>query len=163
MSLDLSKDDVVTGALAWLRAKPDVVDAVDMFNIGGTIGPGIWGYRAWTRMEGTGKTAVVIAHDGGWAAPNTHNTLRFPRLVVTVWADPKRDATKNDIDPYVQKRADACFQVLDKHLHRTGGPSIFWGTLRVVTCVRLTEPNMYPVPDGDGLIRLQTFYAVTEG
>lgn len=157
------RDDIVTGCVKWLRAKTDVTDAVDTFQIGGQIGPGIWGYRLWTRMEGSSKTSVVISHDGGWAAPNMHNTLRFPRLVLNVWADPQRDAQKNDVDPWVQRRANRVFEVVDKHLHRITGPEMYWGDLRVVSCVRLTEPIRYPTPDGDGLIRLQAFYAVTEG
>lgn len=157
------KDDIVTGCVKWLRAKPDVVAAVDEFQIGGQLSPGIWGYRTWTRMEGGSKTAAVIAHDGGWATPNPHNTLRFPRIVLNIWADPVRDAQKNDVDPWVQRRANNTFEIIDKHLHRTGGPEVWWGSIRVVSCVRMTEPMRYPTSDGDGLIRLQAYYAVTEG
>jgi hypothetical protein len=154
-------DDIVTGAVTYLRAQPECVTAVDTFTIGGKPTPGIFGYRLSTVMEGSSATSVVIAHDGGWAAPNLYNTLRFPRLLLNVWADPIRDAQKNNIDPLVQRRANACFETFDKVLHRSFGEVIWFGTVRVVDCVRLTEPIM--LDGGDGLIRLQAYYAVTQG
>lgn len=161
-------EDIVTGASRYLRGFPEVVNAVDTFTITGTAGassttPGIWPYRLWTRMEGSQKTSIVVAREGGWAAANTHNTLRFPRLVLNVWADPLRDGQNNNVDPRVQSRANACFEIADKYLHLTGGPERWFGDIRVVSCVRLTEPVIYDVADGDGLVRLQAYYAVTQG
>lgn len=156
-------DDIVSGSVDWLRSQQSCLDAVDIFNIGGKLTPGIFQYRLWVRMEGSEKTSVVIAHDGGWAAPNIYNTMRFPRLLLNVWADPLRDAQKNNIDPAVQRRAQNVFDVFDQQLHRTAGADVMWGTLRILSCVRLTEPTVIEVPDGDGLIRLQAYYAVTQG
>lgn len=159
--------DIVTGASRFLRDQPEVLDAVDTFTIttpsGSTISPGIWPYRLWTRMEGSQKTSIVVARDGGWATPNVHNTLRFPRLVLNVWADPLRDSQNNNVDPRVQSRAYAAFEIADKYLHMTAGPERWFGDIRVVSCVRLTEPIIYDVQDGDGLVRLQSFYAITQG
>lgn len=162
MSDDLN-DDIVTGCVKYLRAQPELVAAVDQFNIGGKLGPGIWGYRTWTRMETSTRTAVVVSHDGGWAAPNLHNTLRFPRVLLNVWADPKRDGQANNIDPLVQRRATNVFETFDRYLHRPAGDALWWGTVRVVTTERLTEPVVLEVPDGDGLIRMQAYYAITQG
>lgn len=158
-------DDVVTGAVSYLLSQPECLAAVDIFNIGGQPAPGIFAYRLAlpNLMEGSSSTAVVVAHDGGWAAPNLFNTLRFPRLLVNVWADPIRDAQKNNIDPLVQRRANACFETFDKVLHRVGGGDVRFGTLRVIDIVRLTEPVILDVGDGDGLVRLQCYYAVTQG
>lgn len=163
MTVTFAGDDIVTGATAWLRSIPECVAAVDTFNISGKISPGIFGYRLWTRMEGSESTAVVIAHDGGWAAPNLYNTMRFPRLLLNVWADPRRDEQRNNVDPLVQQRVNGCFEVFDKALHRTAGAEVYWGSLRVLSCVRLTEPIIVDVSDGDGLVRLQAYYAVTQG
>lgn len=154
-------DDIVTGAVSYLLSMPQCLGAVDSFNIGGRPAPGIFAYRLSTVMEGSSATSVVIAHDGGWAAPNLTNTLRFPRLLLNVWADPIRDAQKNNIDPLVQRRANACFETFDSVLHRVGGGDVRFGTVRVIDCVRLTEPVMFDV--GDGLIRLQAYYAITQG
>lgn len=160
-----SDDDIVTGAVTYLLADPTCLGAVDVFNIGGRPAPGIFAYRLAlpNLMEGSSNTAVVLAHDGGWAAPNLYNTLRFPRLLLNVWADPIRDAQKNNIDPLVQRRANACFETFDKVLHRCAGGDTRFGTLRVLDIVRLTEPTILDVPDGDGLVRLQAYYAVTQG
>lgn len=156
-------DDLVSGALTYLRAQPELVAAVDVFNIGGKLTPGIFPYKLWDKMEGSQSTAVVIAHDGGWAAPNLDNTLRFPRLLVNVWTDPVRDANGNNVDPAVQRRAYACFDIFDKYLHRVAGGEQYWGTLRIIDCLRLTEPVFVDVTDGDGLVRLQAYYAITQG
>lgn len=156
-------EDIVTGAVRYLRTQPEVLDAVDTFTINGKLTPGVFSYRLWTRMEGSQSTAVVIQHDGGWATPNIHNTLRFPRLVLNVWADPLRDEQNNNVDPRVQGRANACFEIVDRFLHLTAGPDRMFGSIRVVSCVRITEPVIYDVQDGDGLVRLQASYAVTQG
>lgn len=157
------RDDIVSGAVTYLRAQPEVVAAVDTFNINNSFSPGIFQYRLWTVMEGSEKTSCVINTDGGWAGPNLHNTLRFPRLLLNIWADPLRDAQKNNIDPLVQRRATNTFEAIDPFLHCMEGSDMRWGTLRVISCLRLTEPVVYPVPDGDGLVRLQCYYAVTQG
>lgn len=156
-------EDIVTGATRYLRSKPEVIDAVDTFVIDGKLTPGVFSYRLWTTMEGSQKTSIVLAHEGGWATPNLHNTLRFPRLVLNVWADPLRDAQNNNIDPRVRGRANACYEIVDRFLHMTAGAERMFGTIRVVSCVRITEPVIADVQDGDGLIRLQVFYAVTQG
>lgn len=163
MTVTVVGDDIVTGALAYLRAQPELIAAVDSFNIDGQLTPGIFPYRLWTRMEGSSSTSVVIARDGGWAAPNLSNTLRFPRLLLNVWTDPIRDAQGHNVEATVQRRANACFEVFDKYLHNVAGGVMWWGTLRIVDCLRLTEPVFVDVPDGDGLVRLQAYYAVTQG
>lgn len=163
MTVTVLGDDIVTGAVSYLRSQPELIAAVDAFNIGGKLTPGIFHYKLWTVMEGSQSTCVVISHDGGWAAPNLTNTLRFPRLVLTVWTDPLRDGNGNNIDPAVRLRANACFETFDKYLHVVGGGEMRWGTLRIIDCLRLTEPVFIDVPDGDGGVRLQTYYAVTQG
>lgn len=159
----VATEDIVTGCVAYLQAQPEVLAAVDTFNIGGRVIDGVFGYRLWTRMEQSQKTSIVIAHDGGWAAPNMHNTLRFPRILLNVWADPLRDGTGNNIDPLVAGRANACFEIVDRFLHLTAGAERMFGSIRVISCVRLTEPVPIDVPDGDGLIRIQAYYAATQG
>lgn len=157
-------EDIVTGSCRYLRSKPEVLDAVDVFNIQGRPTPGIFSYQLWVpKMEGSQSTAIVVQHDGGWAAPNQHNTLRFPRLLLSVWADPLRDDQGNNNDSRVQSRANACFEIADKYLHLAAGGTVMFGSIRVVDCVRLTEPTIASVPDGDGLVHLQAYYAVTQG
>lgn len=157
-------DDIVTGATKFLGAQLDVLAAVSIFMIDGRAVPGLFGYNNWVPLEGTGKTCAIITHDGGWAGPNLHNTLRFPRLGLNVWADPIRDSTNNIVDPgEVMHRVNHAYEVIDAHLHRVAGESQMWGSVRTVASVRLTEPIIYRVPDGDGIVRLQANYAVTQG
>ncbi len=164
MSAPVLNDDIVQAAVTWLLGFPDVLDSVGTFIIDGVSSPGLFQYNLWTPIEGTGSTACVVDNDGGWTGPNNHNTLRFPRLLLNVWADPIRDGGSNSVDPgEVRRRATRTFEVLDSHLHRAYGGDQLWGEVRTVDCVRLTEPAIYAVPDGDGLVRLQAYYAVTQG
>jgi hypothetical protein len=164
MSSPVTADDIVSGATKYLRAQPEVIAAVSTFVIGGQPTPGIFGYTPWAPIEGSSGTAVVLSSEGGWTGPNTHNTLRFPRLTVNIWADPMRDGGRNSANSgEVMKRAFATYRVVDRYLHRVAGPEVFFGGLRVIECLRLTEPVIYLVPDGDGLVRCQVFYALTEG
>lgn len=164
MTAPVTDDDIVSGAVTYLRAQPECVAAVGSFVIGGRATAGIFQYRTWAKMEGSQSTSVVLASDGGWTGPNIQNTLRFPRLTMNIWADPLRDSTNNVIDPgEVMRRAFATYRVFDKYLHRTGGPEVMFGTLRIISIVRLTEPITYVIPDGDGAVRCQVLYAATEG
>lgn len=164
MTAPVTSQDIVAATVKWLLTKPAVTSAVSMFTIDGRQVPGLFQYRLWTPIEGTSNTAAVITHEGGWATPNVHNTMRFPRILLNLWADPIRDAGNNVIDlPEVQRRIAWVFEQIDKHLHITGNASMMWGDVRVMTSVRLTEPSIYVVPDGDGLVRLQAYYAITQG
>lgn len=165
MTAPVTADDIVSGAVTYLRAQPDAIAAVSTFNISGKLVAGIFQYRTWVPMEGSASTCVVLSNEGGWAAANTHNTLRFPRLTLNVWADPIRDNNPNNVsDPgEVMRRVFAVYRVFDAYLHRTAGSEVMWGQLRVISSVRLTEPLIFAVPDGDGLVRCQVTYAVTEG
>lgn len=158
-------DDIVSGGVKFLLAQPECVAAVSTYIIGGRQVPGIFGYRPWNdTIEGTSTTCAVLSSEGGWAGANLHNTLRFPRLTLNIWADPQRDGGHNvTSQPEVMRRSFNVFRVFDRFLHRTGGDAVMFGTLRVVSSTRLTEPSVLTVPDGDGLVRLQTSYAVTEG
>lgn len=162
MTAPVTKDDIVTGCIKFLQAKPDVIAALGTDRETGA--PMLFGYNDWSTLEGSQSTCAIIANEGGWAGPNAHNTLRFPRLSLNIWADPQRDAGNNAILPgEVMRRVDAVFEVIDNHLHRPEGETQMWGSVRTVASVRLTEPVIYRVPDGDGLVRLLVNYAVTQG
>ncbi len=165
MTAPVNTDDLVSGCAAYLLAQPEIVAAVSEYLIGGVLSAGIFQYRPWAKIEGSSGTAIVLTADGGgWAAANMHNTLSFPRLTVNIWADPVRDGMRNVTDPgEVMRRAYAVQKIVDRFLHRTGGPEVYFGTLRIISSVRLTEPFTYVVADGDGLVRSQTMYAITEG
>ncbi len=153
-------DDIVTGALAYLYTKPDLLAVLGSDD----DGPWLFGYRLWAVVEKSESTAVVISHDGGWAGANLEHTLRFPRLQIDIYADPRRDMGNNGNDPgEVQRRVNHVFETLDKHLHRVDSGTQMWGGVRTVASARLTEPTIYAVPDGDGLLRAQIHYGITQG
>ncbi len=154
-------DDLVTGAVRWLCADNTVRSAVGATPTGT---PYVFAHSLWTAVEGSGNTAIVVRYGGGWAAANLHNTLRFPRLDVDVWADPKRDRGGNAVDPAeVQRRVMGVFAAVDARLHRPQSGVQMWGGVRTIACSRMNEPTVYPAPDGGGLLMLQVFYGVTTG
>jgi hypothetical protein len=161
MSPPVTTDDIVQGAVKYLVALTDI-KAVLGAETDGT--PWLFQHTLWVTMEQSQGTAAVIQHAGGWAGANEHNTLRFPRLGLEIWADPIRDSGGNVTAPgETQRRIQAAYDAFDKRLHRPAPATQMWGTVRTVSCVRLGEPTIYLVPDGDGLLRLQGFYAVTQG
>lgn len=162
MTTPVNTDDIVQGAVKYLQSKPAVLSVLGTFE-GSTV-PYLFQRRMWAEMEGSSSTACMLYSDGGWTSANNHNTLRFPRLSVEIWADPIRDSQRNVTDPgEVWRRINHAYAVIDKVLHRAAGGQQYWGTVRTVDCVRLAEPTTYEVPDGDGLLRLLVSYAVTEG
>lgn len=155
--------DIVNGTVLYLKSQPEVVAAVGTFDIQGVPTPGVFSYQLAVPMEQSQQIAVVVEHEGGWATPNLHNTLRFPRLLINVWADPLRDADGNNNDPRVRARANDCFEIIDKFMHLSAGADLMFGPIRVVDCVRLTEPVTDLVRDGDGMVLLRAYYAATQG
>lgn len=162
MTTPVEVDDIVQGAVKYLQAQPAVRAVLGGYE--GTDVAWLFQHKMWVDVEGTSSTAAMIGRDGGWAGANLHNTMRFPMLTMEIWADPIRDDGKNVVDPgEVYRRIEATFAVLDSFLHRPQGGEQRWGTVRTVSCVRMTEPTIYEVPDGDGLLRLLTSYAVAQG
>lgn len=153
---------VEDSAATFLATKPAVVAV-----LGKTPGdqtPYLFQGSLWTVMENTQSTACVVSYAGGWINPNAHNTMRFPRLRVAVYADPLRDGNHNPIDPVeVRERVMHAYEVIDGYLHRPQGRAVMWGAMRVLGSLRMTEPTIEPEPDGTGLLRLTVTYAVTEG
>lgn len=162
MTAPVDTDDVVQGAAKVLLSHPEVVALLGV-NPDGS--PYLFQYRLGApELEGSSQTAVVVSSDGGWTTPNVHNTLRFPRLVVQVFADPMRDATGNTKNfPEVQRRVDVVFATVDRVLHRPQSGIQMWGSVRTLSCARLSDPVTYSVPDGDQLLRSTFTYAVTVG
>lgn len=153
-------DDIVAGCVRYLSA----ISAVTAVLGADSGGPWIFQRQMAKVVEGTSSQALLVTRQGGWAGPNQHNTLAFPRISLEFWVDPRRDSAKNVIEPAeTERRADAVFKVVDRFMHRPQGGVVAWGSIRTVGCHRLGEFVSYEVPDGDGLLRAQVFYAVQEG
>lgn len=116
---------------------------------------------------------IVIAHDGTWQAPNAHNNMRFPRIVVDVWASPTRKAdgtpATTDADLLIEEVMAGIWPYLHTVnmdvppdapaiLGEPGKPRI-WGTAGqiatrtgslVMASQSLGEPTFTDVRDGNG-------------
>jgi len=162
MTAPVQTDDLVQGAVKWLSGFTDIRDVLGFYP--DTDTPYLFQHTLWVRVEGSGATAAVIGRGGSWAGANVYNTMQYPRLTLELYVDPMRDDAHNVVDPGESyRRIEAAWQAFDRRLHRAGDGDQRWGTVRTLACVRLAEPTVYPVPGGDGMLRMQTFYAVTAG
>lgn len=156
--------EMLVAARRELMGRPEITTLVGTSD---SFSSWIFRWRLYVDVEGTSQCAIVLREDGGWASPNNHNTARFPRLTVEVYADPPRTPRLNPAMATAPDRAKAVFDVLDRVFHIPQGGQISWGDnqerLRIVSSLRLTEPQISTVSDGDGLARLSTAYAVTLG
>ena len=129
----------------------------------------LWLYQWETHgvaVQGSGRGLVVVSERAGWASPNRHNTLAFPRLQFEVYTDLDRERGMPDFKT-AQARAKDIFHVIDARCHRVDAGGFTWGDgngeLRIVGSVRSSEPETTPVPDGDGAQRLLVTYDVELG
>lgn len=161
MTAPVTEDDIVQGAVKYLQSKPEIIAVLGAYT--GTTIPFLFQRRLWVEMEGTSSTACLVFSDGGWSSANLHNSARFPRLSLEIWADPIRDSQNNVTDPgEVWRRINRAYKTIDRYLHRPQGGDQMWGSVRTIDSTRMAEPTAYEVPDGDGLLRLLVSYAVTE-
>lgn len=159
-SVSVETDDVVSGCVKWLSTFPEVLAMIGE----DAEGSFLFQWNLGIVIEGTQKAAVVVKQMGSWAAPNIHNTLRFPRVSVEFYVDPLRDAAGHYIDlTEVRRRMNSLYNAVDKRLHRPQAGDQIWGTLRTLECTRLGEPIIYEIPSGDGALRAQVFFGVAVG
>lgn len=158
MTTPVMDDDLVQGVVKWTNTFTELTSLV---GAAGDGSPFIFQDLLHTVLEGSQSAAVVFSVVGGWTAPNDYNTAEFPRLLFDLWVDPIRDANNSYIElPETRRRARKIYSAFNRYLHRPTSDEIFWGTVRTIGCARLGEPVYAPVPDGDGMIRLQVFYGV---
>ena len=161
MTTPVTDDDIVQGAVKYLLSQPRCVAAVGTTDIGTPL---IFQHQLFYPIEGKSTTAAVVTYNGGSESANLHNTMRFPRIMLELWADPLRNMGRNTVDPgEVWRRINAVFSIFDRALHRPQGGTQMWGSVRTISCQRMAEPIVYPVPDGDGMMRAATFYGVEQG
>lgn len=126
------------------------------------------------KVENTGRCLIVINEGSPWTSPNEHNTMRFPRLIVDVWADPTRNTDRSVRVFDAKEKIDEIQKRLDKHFHLVDGgdshgmPHV-WGSLDDLTSgrgvvvtgsTRLTGPEFSSIRDTDGAFMGQFTYGV---
>lgn len=137
--------------------------------IGGDPAPGdpwqqwIWVDTLQRAIENSQQTAVVIAQDGQWSAPNGHNTMEFPRLIVTIWADPTRNPDNSVYRPDAKDKCKAVHNALRAIFHDTGNRHHDIDGIRVLSMECLEDPYFTTVSDGTGMVSAQTVYGFTLG
>lgn len=119
-------------------------------------------------VEGSGRAGAVLSIAGAWARPNSHNTARFPRLQLEIFADPSR-SSGNIVRRDAEARAWFAWEPFNLELHRTDGFAETWGALgldpglRVWGSTLLSHPDMFDTPDWDGGCRLLVYYGLCVG
>lgn len=159
MATPVDTDDLAQGVCIWLASFSDVLAELGAAD---DASPWLFQQKLHAVVEGSQSAAAVLSSfHGGWAAPNLHNTAEFPRLLLDLWVDPVRDLEHDYIElAETFRRARQVYAVLNRHLHRSTAEVVWWGTVRILGSTRLGEPVAAEVPDGDGMIRLQVYYAV---
>lgn len=152
--------DIVTSAIQFLKTFPEVTAALGSDKVWTSW---LFDRRLYARYEGTSKTAVVLSTAGGWTSPNAYSTVRFPRLRVEIYTDPTRDGAGAVVTRDAEARALDVFDLVDRRLHNTSGHDVMWGGQRVIASTRLSEPEVFDVPDGDGAVRCEVYYGLGVG
>lgn len=98
--------------------------------------------------EGSGRVVIVVSALSEWSGMNAHNTAKFPRLQVLVYAD----ATRDDLGavPHNDARQKAAHVVsrMDKifHLPQNQEEDQRWGELRIHSSLRQGTISVRDVP-----------------
>ena len=169
--------DVTTAARRFLAEQESLTTL-----LGGdsTYKTWIFRWRPYVKVEGSGKSLLVVRQSGSWASANAHNTMRFPRLIVEVWSDVQRaesGLSKQNVTraATAEDAAQAISLELDKYLHRVAGGDVVWGRevddmdvvtdpgLRIIGCYRQGEPDIRELQGGDGAVVASNTYTVTVG
>lgn len=168
-------DDVVTGCWEWLRSKSDLMDLLGHIPGLPPLTPLLYTHDLDVLINGLETNAVVVKHAGGWGAPNSYNTLKFPRIELEFWCDALRDDLGQvmEVKQETLRRMNFIYEQFDKYMHRPSalegsyqsseGKIQMWGTVRTIECTRLGEFAFNSVPDGDGLFLGNVYYGVQMG
>lgn len=153
-------DDVVLAAHRFLSTKTDVTSL-----LGGDSVFSSWLFTDTLAVEvaGSSKCALVLYYAGSWSAPNEHNTAVFPRLGITIYADPKRDSNGNFIRDDTRTKILKVHKALRKHMHLVDMQTVMWDDLRILASSCLNDPEPRPWEDGDHAASAQVFYALGVG
>lgn len=115
------------------------------------------------KVENTSKCLIVINEADPWTTPNQHNTMKFPMIIVDIWADPTRNIDKSVQKFDAKTKIEDIQDFVDKYLHLVepgdvnGNPQI-WGTsaqiaaktgVVVTGSQRLSGPSYSPIRDTD--------------
>jgi hypothetical protein len=116
----------------------------------------VFKFRLELKIDGSGRSALVVNRSNAWTAPDPVKWMEFPVLRVHAYADPRRDTDGQIAELDAEDRAFALYRVLDRMLHArrdyTMGAQGSQAGLKVVSSARWAEPFMVTDKDrhGDG-------------
>lgn len=128
------------------------------------------------KVENTGKCLIVINEGPQWTEPNQHNTMKFPTILVDIWADPTRNTDKSVKMFDATKKIEDIQDFVDKHLHlvdpgdASGNPRI-WGTAQqiatktgviVTGSFRRSGPEFSPIRDAEDAYMGRLIYGINK-
>lgn len=125
-------------------------------------------------IEGTSKCAIVVSEVGTHDIMNQHNTLKFPRLEIDIWADPTRNTDGSKRLDDADDKIEAIAKVVDNHFHLVSsdtpaGDIIVWGSTKQITegkglyvagSSRISGPDVSPIEDVEGGLMGRYVYGV---
>lgn len=116
-------------------------------------------------VEGTSRCMLVINEARPFTDMNDHNTMRFPQLIVDIWADPTRDPSDKSVSVHdATRKIEAIIPHIDAVMHTVdrgsaNGSILIWGTAEQVAArtgsfvagsQRIDGPDYSDVKDTDG-------------
>lgn len=134
----------------------------------------IFDEKPFARIENSQRALIVINEDNQWAQMNEHNHMRFPRILVDIWADPTRN-TDNSVKTYdATRKIEAIVKQVDQTMHTVNlndgnGNPIIWGTAAqkasftgqlITGSVHLTGPTYSDIKDAEGALMGRVAYGV---
>ena len=122
--------------------------------LNGYVAGRVFRHRLEEKVDGTGNMAVVVRRGRAWAPLDTVRIVEFPTLIVDFYADPSRTVDGLISQADAEDRAFAMYRAANPDLH--GARDEWWGAwgsnpgLLVISCHRLTEPEVSDGPVGGG-------------
>jgi len=77
----------------------------------------IFDTKPYAKIENSQSALIVVSESGNWQPRNQHNTQKYPRLIVDIWADPTRNPDHSVKIDDADRKIDKIRDVLSTHLH----------------------------------------------
>lgn len=92
------------------------------------------------------SSVVVVTSSGTWGSPLRGSRLRFPRIIIDIWAAPTKDADGNvaefDADDVIEEVFDAMYPYIHlTHRTPTNGGLFRWESANIVDSEILSGPT----------------------
>lgn len=108
--------------------------------------------------ENTGTCAIVLDSVDTWAAQNNHNTSTFPRLRITIFADPTRDPAGSPLKYDARVKARKVWEAVNPLFHDAANRVHAFDSLPIVSTLQGGGFSVQDVPNGDGQVRATCGY-----